>query len=388
MKEEKFQNKLFYTTAFFILIPNAVREVFFVFIFMYSIYKFKKNRIKINVNKFLVLTCIFSMSCISLLYSTDLYNGIKELEGLTPILYITFSFLVFSETHFSPQFIKNWFVYFNISNFIFLLFFISFFFRTNKTITFNNIRTVMELLPLIKIHPIYLSIVCVISIISNHYCVKKITPMICFFIVNILLLILTGCRVSIIFAFFLIIYFGLIAKIKSSLKFFAILSFLMFFAFIFKLNSDLSTKLIEITNKNTYTSFNINSATSVRVEIFKNSLDVAKQTNLIIGNGIGDVRQLLIENYKLNHPQLNKYYNTHNQFLGIFLSTGLIGLFNLFSLFIFSIYTAFNQRNYPLFIVTLYFILMFMFENVIDRKNGILLFLFSIFFIFNKFQKN
>lgn len=387
MKKEKLQNSLFYLTAFFILIPNAVREVSFVFIFIYSIYILKKNNLKINLVKFFTLTGVFFISLISLLYTKNLYTGIKEIEGLIPIIYLSFAFLVFSETNFEPDFLKKWFFYFNISNIIFLSFFTIYYFYSNKTISFNNIRAMLELLPLINIHPIYLSIVCVIAIISNYYYIKQIIPMICFLIINLLLLILTGCRVSILFVFLLIIYFGIISQIKNSLKIFTIIFFLILFATIFIINSDLSNKLIEITDKNTYTSFNKNSATSVRVEIFRNSLDVAKQTNYINGNGIGDVRQLLINNYKLYHPNLNKFYNTHNQFLGVFLSTGIIGVICLISLFIILFHMAFKQRNNPLFIVLLYFLIMFLFENVMDRKNGILLFLFSVFFIFNRFQK-
>ena len=114
----------------------------------------------------------------------------------------------------------------------------------------------------------------------------------------------------------------------------------------------------------------------------------AKYSNPIIGEGLGDTRGLLQKCYDSKYPELNKYYNTHNQYLSIYISLGIIGLITI-ALFLYSISKSVSPQNKIYFIFTLIFYLyMFIFENILERKYGVLIFLTFILFVFNSNTKN
>jgi O-antigen ligase len=208
-----------------------------------------------------------------------------------------------------------------------------------------------------------------------------------FFITNLFLLLLTGNRISFVFLVFLLIYFGYLLQIKRITKMILSCIFIIFMLFVFKINKVFYNKFAEIFNKDTYNITYINNSTSVRNAILDCSLDVIRKTDIVYGNGIGDVHQLLSNSYKKKHPELLKYYNSHNQFFSIYLSSGLIGIFSIIILYSYLFLISYNQKNRAMMITLFYFFCMSLFENILERRNGILLFLYTLLFIFNLFQK-
>jgi O-antigen ligase len=152
-------------------------------------------------------------------------------------------------------------------------------------------------------------------------------------------------------------------------------------------NKDFIKRLSEISNPITYNQVSLHNSTSIRTSIWDCALTQAKHSNPFIGEGIGATRGLLQKCYDSKFPELNKYYNTHNQYLSIYISTGIIGLISII-FFLYSISKSVSPQNKKYFIFTLIFYLyMFIFENVLERKYGVLIFLTFLLFVFNNNNK-
>ena len=100
----------------------------------------------------------------------------------------------------------------------------------------------------------------------------------------------------------------------------------------------------------------------------------------IFGYGIGDVKDILSQYYIENN---STYFNSHNQFLGAWLSSGVMGLFSLLAVFVIGFKKAIKTKDFVYFSILFLFFSMALIENYIERQNGVLLFSFFInFFAF------
>ncbi|WP_417952941.1 O-antigen ligase family protein [Flavobacterium sp. LS2R12] len=388
-KELTFLNYILYSIAFFILLPNSIKELPFMLLGLFSIVVFSRER-KIDTKMFTILVLFFVVNLFSLLYTKDLFYGLKRIEGFLPLLYLAFCYCVFSkmELRFERKFVENWILIFNGSNFVFLIVVSLYFYYQNIPVTYNTIRTVFDEIPLINMHPIYLSITSVLGLMSCVFIfgnnLKKCSFLI---VVNILLLFLTGARATFIGFFmilFLVLFFGRLSlKIKFSVG--VVSCFLIYFLFAF--NSDFKKRFQEMIIPVSYSKVNPNNSTSVRIAVWDCGIQKIKSSNTLIGNGIGDVPSVLQQCYDTQYPELEKYYNTHNQYFSILLGTGLIGLLSFLLFFVYLLVNALKNKNNFLLVLVLFYLYIFNFENIIERKYGILLLLFFLFFVFNIFTK-
>jgi O-antigen ligase len=126
-----------------------------------------------------------------------------------------------------------------------------------------------------------------------------------------------------------------------------------------------------------------------RTAIWESAIHVFRE-NLILGVGIGDVRNELTKEYKnsSNDEIVQNYYNVHNQFLEILVEQGIIG-FILFLLVLCSIaFIAISQKNIIYFLFLTMMIIFFMFETILYRLPGVIFFsLFSFLLIHLKLNK-
>ncbi|MGA2406184.1 MAG: O-antigen ligase family protein [Bacteroidales bacterium] len=121
-----------------------------------------------------------------------------------------------------------------------------------------------------------------------------------------------------------------------------------------------------------------------RFLIWKSAFEIARK-NVLLGVGIGDVRTVLILEYKrIGEEQMAiERFNAHNQFLEVLLENGIIGLGFFISMFICMFYIVLSDKNllYGLFIMILF--MFFMFETVLYRLAGVSFFsLFSFLLIY------
>ena len=135
------------------------------------IYYFRE---KLYKKKDIIFFLYFLVLAFSLIYSNNLKYGFRYLEAQLPFFYLPFAYLVFSRRQIiDEQTIKKWISFFNLSNLLFLLSFVFYFLLQSQEVSYNNIRTSFDTMPLLGIHPIYLSIIAVLTIFSNFYSQNK-----------------------------------------------------------------------------------------------------------------------------------------------------------------------------------------------------------------------
>lgn len=371
----------FYSTALFLLIPNVLKEIPFV---LFSIYYIYYHYQEINKKKMFLITLFFGINFLSLLYSDDIKYGLRRIEGFLPFIYLAVPYTIQNKFKIN---IFRWSKIFNYVNILFLLgFFLYSIFTSGLSLSYNQIRTNFEQIPLISIHPIYLSIVGFIGFITTiKYVNNKIGLL--FILNNLILIFLSGTRSTLFFLILIILILLFTKHIQKKQKIFLGMIMLISVVVFSTIKTDYRNRLREMILPVSYNQFNIKNSTSVRNAVWNCAKQRLKKTNLFIGNGVGDSQYVLDQCFKITHSDLIGY-NTHNQYMGIIISTGLLGLLAFLLLIIGVSCWDMNYKNIYFLIILSFFLFIFMFENAIERKNGILLFLFSLYFLFNNKEKN
>jgi O-antigen ligase len=156
---------------------------------------------------------------------------------------------------------------------------------------------------------------------------------------------------------------------------------MLFFAFILiRFTPSIYSRLIEI--QQTALTVPVGdqyNSTNIRVGILQCSWEVI-QKNIILGAGVGSEKPLLNECYAKFETvgYKNVYYNTHNQYLNLWLIAGIASLI----LFIYSLFyaarTAIRVKDHLLLFFIILISLTFLTENVLSRHAGIVFFYFFL----------
>ena len=134
---------------------------------------------------------------------------------------------------------------------------------------------------------------------------------------------------------------------------------------------------------------NVRSSTSARKKIWSTSFKLIKE-KWITGYGTGLSKKVLHEQFKKDGYDylFKKNYNSHNQYLQVFLDQGIFG-FLLLVFFTFGVlYLSLKQKDfiYALFLVVM--ILNFMTESILETQSGVIFFaFFNTIFFFQWFNK-
>ena len=112
--------------------------------------------------------------------------------------------------------------------------------------------------------------------------------------------------------------------------------------------------------------------------------------NFIFGYGVGDTKEVLKQCYLLNDDVFNGlYFNTHNQYFGVWLSAGIVAVCSLIYTLYFNLKLAIKNSDIIYISIIILFVLIMLFENILERQNGVILFSFFInFFAFKSQQSN
>jgi hypothetical protein len=165
-----------------------------------------------------------------------------------------------------------------------------------------------------------------------------------------------------------------------------VISFLMFTMVFPKSFS----RFTEIFKKETYSQkTDLTNSTSIRLAIYKCDIDLIKKSGLF-GIGIGDVKDTLNTCFEKEAPMLlEKKYNTHNTYVNILIGLGWIGFLYFLYYIFFLLKTSIQTDDYVFEMIVLFFLIIFLFENVLDRQNGVLLFsLLTNFYIYKNLLVN
>lgn len=185
------------------------------------------------------------------------------------------------------------------------------------------------------------------------------------------------------------IIIGFKFPIKTKLIFIASVIGLSLLAYFFMPNIQYRVNEVLVSSKNLIQSdsdvrdFN---STNIRLGIYSCALEL-HQSRPLLGFGLGNVQNHLSKCLvtKINPEIYNwRIYNTHNQYLYFLLTTGILGVIFLF-IWIFKLFQIAFRNKTRLFSFLLNFILIcFLTENIWSRNDGVLFFgFFSGLLLFN-----
>lgn len=393
MASLKIYKTLFYLSivlfGLYPLIPERY-ESYVPIIFIAASFIFFISSIKYGVmwRPLIIMSSPFVVFFISCLLSDNLYLGFKKIETMLSLIalpIVCFWFLKNTKLDFvriRSIFFKSFF----ISNIIYsiIAFYLLSFYKNPKFSSKDAdfLRNAITDIPYIGDHPIYISLFLAIGIIIGTNIFKEVKGDILIKIgvivgqlvlISMLLMLMSkGVIIALIFA--LLVPLISIKKISKKIIF----GSLIIIALVFILLPKHNNRFIELLNKESFEQVDIKNSTSIRFYILKCSIKMAIEEPLF-GHGLGDVQNELDLRYNINETIFpSNKYNSHNQYLFVWLSSGIIGLifFLLFLYYIFNV--AVKSQDYFLLSILILFLVSFLFENILSRQSGVILFSFLL----------
>ena len=184
-------------------------------------------------------------------------------------------------------------------------------------------------------------------------------------------------RIAVVSVLFIIIYY-VFTFLKSYMRCVAVLLILLFSSVVMLTNNNLSKRIFHSDDNFRTSYFEKIEMHEPRFLIWKYSFEILKQTNLITGNGYSNTTEKLVNKYN-NIPQqkkknwfINKEFNTHNQYLDILISQGILaGL--LFLIFLSQAFKLAKESHTKLLLLISMLIYMTVYNNF-HRLIGVYLF--------------
>ncbi len=382
------------------LMPNALTALLPLNLFAASAaWYIQTPKVKIDWQAFCISASLFLAYACSLSYSADLEYAIKRLGPAAWIVTFPVVFQLFLAGYrIDAKIPLRVLSIFTASTLAYLVIFGLYLTQVDRPEnpyldfpTANFFRNALTEIPLIDRHPIYLSVFLSISILFTAYRITfgknrsknrryfQLLSLAALFI-GLIAIQGKGALIYLSLAFPLLL-FGSPAQRKSLLIYYV--SALAVLFILMAVNPDSNNRFKELLTRGTYVEQEIDpyNSSQMRMAIWSTATACIREAPLL-GYGIGDVQQVLNEKYKAVSPVLlEKQYNSHNQFLGIWLGTGIIGL-SLFLIFlVYTLRAIWRSGEYLWFSVLFFLALNLFTENLIDRQLGALTF----FFLFNLF---
>ena len=231
----------------------------------------------------------------------------------------------------------------------------------------------------LPVQRLYLGLLCTFSLIfvferllKNR---KKLNLFLALFFVFFVFLI--AGRIAVVSVLFIIIYY-VFTFLKSYMRYVAVLLILLLTSVVVLTNNNLSQRIFHSDDNFRTSYFEKIEMHEPRFLIWKYSFEILKETNLITGNGYSKTTEKLVNKYN-NIPQqkkknwfINKEFNTHNQYLDILISQGILaGL--LFLIFLSQAFKLAKESHTKLLLLISMLIYMTVYNNF-HRLIGVYLF--------------
>ena len=194
-------------------------------------------------------------------------------------------------------------------------------------------------------------------------------------------------RIAIVSVLFIIIYY-VFTFLKSYMRYVAVLLILLLTSVVVLTNNNLSQRIFHSDDNFRTSYFEKIEMHEPRFLIWKYSFEILKETNLITGNGYSKTTEKLVNKYN-NIPQqkkknwfINKEFNTHNQYLDILISQGILALF-LFLIFLTQAFKLAKESHTKLLLLISMLIYMTVYNNF-HRLIGVYLFALILIVILSK----
>lgn len=383
----------FLILACFALLPNFLKALFCATFFIFTFLLLFLERLKFS-KLFFINSGLYLLFLLSLFYTDNLDYGLKRLSTGLSLLLFPMAFYAIKLQNRKILLRKKAFLkIFWVSNVLYVLFIFSTFFTySNPKYLYrdsNFFRNASESLPLIGQHTIYSSMLLAIAIIAGIHLLFKVRKKI------VVLLIISG-QLIIIFALILLMSRGVFLALLISVTSIFIFRFykkkslksiiyypmiLLVLGLVFFLLPKENNRFKEIFNFSIYDKLDTNNSVSIRLAIYDCVWETIKSAP-VLGYGVGDAKDELKLCYvKKSSILVAQEYNSHNQYLGFWLTTGIVGLLFFSMMLIFNLKLYISSFDYlGVSIIILFMVIMF-FENILERQNGVLLFSFFINFL-------
>jgi O-antigen ligase len=394
---DRFQSILltasFICFGLFPILPNNLKGLPVVLLAMATLIIVIRNKSPFLIKRndwlvLLVFSGLYITYFISMLYTEDIKTGFRRLETTASLILLPWCIFLIQKV---TQRIKYLYIlYSNIffwSSTLFSIIIISYFYYLGYYDGITSLGRSMSWMDhemwLISQHAIYASMFISVGLLSikSHFktkswLVKSIILLAVVIDIYVLFLLL---RKGVILALLLALIIPLIVSFKK--KDFKIILLVFFIAMgislIFK--NSIYNRGKELFEIKTYQDLDIENSTSMRFVIYNCVLEDI-QHSPIYGHGVGDGYSLIASCLKEKHNVVfedsKQKKNSHNQFLGILLYTGAVGL--LFFLLQLLLYVKMSVKllNPLMLEFIIFFLVLFMTENLLDRQSGVILFTF------------
>lgn len=375
---------------------ESLSVIFFVLCsLIHSIVSEKNKKYK---KTFFTVSILYFVLLISALLSMNMAEGLKMMETMLSLVVFPIIFYLFlgeSKLDFSK--IKYFFLRsYYVSSLVFSL--ISFYLFTtyqNPKYLFmdsNFFRMAILDNQYFGDHPIYVSIFISLAIIfgfsffdvKRKYTWQNFLLLISQINLIVLLFLLMSKGVIIALTFVFIIKLFRCKRIKKS----HILAVIFLLSLFFVLIPEKNNRFKEIINLTSYEVLDENNSTSIRVIIYKCGIENVLN-NFLMGVGIGDVQEKLDLCYDQKQANFKKgMYNSHNQYLFVWLSTGILGILVFIYFLGYYFKKAMHYDDHLMISVLVLYSVVFLFENVLSRQSGVIFFSFLVnFFLWINLNK-
>lgn len=381
------------------LIPHKFESISVFLLALCSlIYRITTPKKIIFKKTFFLVSSIYFILFFSVLFSEDISRGLKKMETTLSLLafpiifYLLLGKSIVDHVKIKSVFFKAYYV--SCLIFTTISFYLFEIYENSKYVTkdSNFYRIAIFDNKYIGEHPIYVSIFISIAIIfgfSFFDSVKKISFKNvllafsqCYLLSLLLMLMSKGVILSLLMVFIIKLFKE---KKFTKVHFFSLALILTTF---FVLIPSKNNRFKEIIDINSYKNLDENNSTSIRFINYKCGLKSLIKSP-IFGYGIGDVQEQLDKCYQeenTNFPK--KRYNTHNQYLFIWLSSGIIGFITFIAIMFYYFKKSIQFKDEVMFSILVLYSFTFLFENVLSRQSGVIFFCFIInYFLWNNFNK-
>lgn len=375
------------------ILPNLIGNIIicvFVLSTLWSYFKNDDRRKRFNWSFFMTLVTVYICYITSLFYSENIDYAFKKLGTAVPLFLfpLAFSFLSNELIDLIKINLKNFIkVFVGTIVTIVIMIMIE---NINYINSFEKLHSqILSSGTLIGVEPLYLSLyisIALISCVYLYFLSKKVwkTILAIFLIIFLFtfLLILSFKSAIISFA----VAFGLYALMVNKTKLWAL----------FVASTIVVIGLLSVSvyfNKQFNKLLFVKADTDIQYAEIKSaiqscSIELIPEAG-IFGFGLGDGKDELINCYDGKNNALKQAsYNSHNQYLSLFLNVGLIGLI-LFALTLFILlFTGLNNRNYLGIALLILFGVFMLAENILERQHGVVYFaLFLCVLFIGNFKK-
>lgn len=343
---------------------------------LYTPFQQKWSNLKKNFLPFLLVSSLFWISLLGLLYTENIVEGIKNFQKQLPFLVFPLIFFSVEISGKTKLVLLKYFSYGIVVSTIFALL-KAVYFKLNN---FGNYFYYDKLGELLDIHTTYFAMYVLLALLyfANSLSQKTLKRNLIYGVCIIFLLwflYLLSVRVSIVALLVgsLLLIFGKRKRIKTKI--------------ILLLLGGISLVVLFYFTPNFQKRFNAKTPEGVAISDldarsvhWQSALEVIGQNNLFFGSGTGDGHLKLYDQYLTNGFETGYIYqyNAHNQFLETTLYFGIIGLLLLLAIIFFTLKKCYVQRNFLGIAIMGVQVVIMITESTLESQSGIVLFAFTI----------